>query len=64
MSVGKKLSFGFFTIIMTLIISLVIMFIQFSNIEKKVENALENRVTTDLSEKSSDLQAQINQFKL
>lgn len=45
MSVGKKLSFGFLTIILTLIISLVIMFIQFSNIDKKVENALENRVT-------------------
>ncbi|MFJ6207814.1 methyl-accepting chemotaxis protein [Lysinibacillus sp. NPDC092081] len=44
MSVGKKLSFGFLTIILTLIISLVIMFIQFSNINKKVDNALENRV--------------------
>jgi len=44
MTVGRKLSFGFFTIILTLIISLLIMFFQFTNIEKKVENALENRV--------------------
>lgn len=44
MSVGKKLSFGFLTIILTLIISLVIIFIQFLNIDKKVENALDNRV--------------------
>ncbi|MFL1995240.1 HAMP domain-containing methyl-accepting chemotaxis protein [Lysinibacillus irui] len=44
MSVGKKLSFGFFTIILTLIISLVIMFLLFSNIEKKIENALEGHV--------------------
>ncbi|MGE7940873.1 methyl-accepting chemotaxis protein [Lysinibacillus xylanilyticus] len=45
MSVGKKLSFGFFTIILALIISLSILFIQFSNIENKVEDALENRVS-------------------
>ncbi|EON73227.1 methyl-accepting chemotaxis protein [Lysinibacillus sphaericus] len=44
MSVGKKLSFGFFSIILTLFISLLIMFFLFSNIEKKVENALDNRV--------------------
>ncbi|WP_107947707.1 methyl-accepting chemotaxis protein [Lysinibacillus parviboronicapiens] len=44
MSVGKKLSLGFFSIILTLFISLVILFLQFSNIERKVENALDNRV--------------------
>ncbi|MGN4126269.1 methyl-accepting chemotaxis protein [Lysinibacillus sphaericus] len=44
MSVGKKLSFGFFSIILTLFISLLIMFFLFSNIEKKVENALDNRI--------------------
>ncbi|MGE7089959.1 methyl-accepting chemotaxis protein [Lysinibacillus sp. NPDC048646] len=44
MTVGKKLSFGFFSIIFTLFISLLIMFLQFSTIEKKVENALDNRV--------------------
>ncbi|QDQ01668.1 methyl-accepting chemotaxis protein [Lysinibacillus fusiformis] len=44
MTVGKKLSFGFFSIILTLFISLLIMFFLFSNIEKKVENALDNRV--------------------
>lgn len=45
MSVGKKLSFGFFSIIFTLFISLLILFIQFSKIESKVEDALENRVS-------------------
>ncbi|MFJ7730503.1 methyl-accepting chemotaxis protein [Lysinibacillus sp. NPDC097231] len=43
MSVGKKLSFGFSIIVLTLIISLLIMFMQFTNIEKKLENALDNR---------------------
>ncbi|MFF2177022.1 methyl-accepting chemotaxis protein [Lysinibacillus sp. NPDC058147] len=56
MSVGKKLSFGFLTIILTLIISLVIMFIQFSNINKKVDNALENRVA--LVELADNIQAE------
>jgi len=54
MSVGKKLSFGFFTIILTLIISLMIMFILFSNIEKKIENALEVHVA--LVELADDIQ--------
>ncbi|WP_155590177.1 methyl-accepting chemotaxis protein [Lysinibacillus cavernae] len=44
MSVGKKLSFGFFSIILTLIISLMIMFMLFSHIEKKIENALGDHV--------------------
>lgn len=57
MSVGKKLSFGFLTIILTLIISLVIMFIQFSNIDKKVENALENRVA--LVELANNIQTEL-----
>ncbi|CAM5259456.1 Methyl-accepting chemotaxis protein OS=Lysinibacillus sphaericus OX=1421 GN=LS41612_18135 PE=3 SV=1 [Lysinibacillus sphaericus] len=45
MSVGKKLSFGFFSIILILFMSLLILFNQFSNIEKKVEAALEDRVS-------------------
>ena len=45
MSVGKKLSFGFFSIIFILFISLLILFIQFTRIENKVEDALENRVS-------------------
>ncbi|MGE7909098.1 methyl-accepting chemotaxis protein [Lysinibacillus xylanilyticus] len=57
MSVGKKLSFGFLTIILTLIISLVIMFIQFSNIDKKVENALDNRVA--LVELANNIQTEL-----
>ncbi|WNN77222.1 HAMP domain-containing methyl-accepting chemotaxis protein [Lysinibacillus capsici] len=54
MSVGKKLSFGFFAIILTLIISLFIMFLLFSNIEKKIENALEGHVA--LVELADDIQ--------
>lgn len=45
MSVGKKLSFGFFSIIFTLFLSLLILFIQFTKIENKVEEALEKRVS-------------------
>ncbi|KOS62600.1 methyl-accepting chemotaxis protein [Lysinibacillus agricola] len=57
MSVGKKLSFGFLSIILTLIISLSILFIQFSNIENKVENALEDRVA--LVELADNLQIEL-----
>ncbi len=57
MSVGKKLNFIFFTFIFLLCSSLFIMFLQFSNIEKVVKNAIQNRVS--LVELASNIQFEL-----
>ncbi|KAB0442143.1 chemotaxis protein [Lysinibacillus fusiformis] len=57
MSIGKKLNFIFFTFIFLLCSSMFIMFLQFSNIEKIVKNAIQNRVS--LVELSSNIQFEL-----
>ncbi|KEK09328.1 hypothetical protein EP18_23280, partial [Lysinibacillus sphaericus] len=57
MSIGKKLNFIFLTFIFLLCSSMFIMFLQFSNIEKIVKNAIQNRVS--LVELSSNIQFEL-----